>query len=138
MKISEIIEKLQSEKNLSDIKLKLILESDTLDIPLRKAADQKRRSIYGDEVYIRGLIEFTNYCRNNCYYYGIRRDNLNAVSYRLSKEDILACCEEGYQLGFRTFVLQGGEDTYYTDLEKKLLSVGDALNGESAVQDIKS
>ena len=66
-------------------------------------------------MYIRGLIEFTNYCRNNCYYCGIRRDNQNTVRYRLSKEEILACCEEGYRLGFRTYVLQGGEDPYYTD-----------------------
>ena len=67
------------------------------------------------EVYIRGLIEFTNYCRNNCYYCGIRRDNKKAQRYRLSEEEIRACCEEGYRLGFRTFVLQGGEDPYYTD-----------------------
>ena len=69
----------------------------------------------GDEVYIRGLIEFTNYCRNNCFYCGIRRDNKNAVRYRLSKDDILSCCKEGYRLGFRTYVLQGGEDPYYTE-----------------------
>lgn len=85
------------------------------DALLFAAADRVRRGIYKDTVYIRGLIEFTNYCRNNCYYCGIRRDNRNAERYRLSKEDILSCCEEGYGLGFRTFVLQGGEDPYYTD-----------------------
>lgn len=82
---------------------------------LAAAADQVRRKHYGDEVYVRGLIEFTNYCKNNCYYCGIRRDNLNADRYRLTKEEILLCCEEGYRLGFRTFVLQGGEDPYFTD-----------------------
>lgn len=71
--------------------------------------------MYGDEVYIRGLIEFTNYCKNNCSYCGIRQANFSATRYRLSKDEILACCEEGYGLGFRTFVLQGGEDPFYTD-----------------------
>ncbi len=82
---------------------------------LAAAADQVRREHYGDEVYVRGLIEFTNYCKNNCYYCGIRRDNLKADRYRLTKAEILSCCEEGYRLGFRTFVLQGGEDPYFTD-----------------------
>ena len=77
----------------------------------RKIADQ----IYGKEIYIRGLIEFTNYCKNDCYYCGIRRGNVHAERYRLSMEDILECCAEGYSLGFRTFVLQGGEDPFYTD-----------------------
>lgn len=115
MEISEIIEKLQEEHNLSDSDFKVLLETDTSDHALHQAADGKRRSIYGSEVYIRGLIEFTNYCKNNCYYCGIRRDNRNVVRYRLTKEDILACCEEGYRLGFRTYVLQGGEYPYYTD-----------------------
>ncbi|WP_077612463.1 [FeFe] hydrogenase H-cluster radical SAM maturase HydE [Clostridium sp. Marseille-P2415] len=67
------------------------------------------------EIYIRGLIEFTNYCKNDCYYCGIRRSNKNADRYRLSKEEILSCCKNGYELGFRTFVLQGGEDHAFTD-----------------------
>lgn len=71
--------------------------------------------IYGKEIYIRGLIEFTNYCKNDCYYCGIRRSNVQADRYRLSMEDILECCAQGYALGFRTFVLQGGEDPFYTD-----------------------
>ncbi len=70
---------------------------------------------YGRNIFTRGLIEFTNYCKNNCYYCGIRNGNHNAVRYRLSKEEILECCVQGYALGFRTFVLQGGEDPYYTD-----------------------
>lgn len=73
------------------------------------------RQYYGNKVYARGLIEFTNYCKNNCYYCGIRRDNQNAARYRLSEEEILDCCRIGYRLGFRTFVLQGGEDAYFTD-----------------------
>ena len=66
-------------------------------------------------MYTRGLIEFTNYCKNDCYYCGIRRSNPNAKRYRLTEEEILACCENGYELGFRTFVLQGGEDPYFND-----------------------
>lgn len=115
MAFSELIRKLAEEKSLEDIELKALLENDEADEALFRAADAKRRSVYGDEVYIRGLIEFTNYCRNNCYYCGIRCGNTNAARYRLGKEEILSCCEEGYRLGFRTFVLQGGEDPYFTD-----------------------
>lgn len=70
---------------------------------------------YGNQVFIRGLIEFTNYCKNDCYYCGIRRSNRNAQRYRLTKVSILNCCRKGYKLGFRTFVLQGGEDGHFTD-----------------------
>lgn len=82
---------------------------------LYQQARQVRESVYGKDVYLRGLIEFTNYCRNDCYYCGIRRSNANAQRYRLTKDQILECCEQGYALGFRTFVLQGGEDGYFTD-----------------------
>lgn len=78
-------------------------------------ARKVREEIYGKAVYMRGLIEFTNYCKNDCYYCGIRRSAAHADRYRLSEEQILDCCEKGYALGFRTFVLQGGEDGYYTD-----------------------
>ena len=70
---------------------------------------------YGKTIFLRGLIEFTNICKNDCYYCGIRRSNQNAERYRLSEEQILSCCSQGYALGFRTFVLQGGEDPYYSD-----------------------
>lgn len=82
---------------------------------LAREAVRLRKEHYGDKVYTRGLIEFTNYCKNNCYYCGIRNGNEHAVRYRLTQEEILACCENGYELGFRTFVLQGGEDPYFTD-----------------------
>ena len=78
-------------------------------------ASALRDRIYGKRIFIRGLIEFTNYCRNDCFYCGIRRSNSQTSRYRLGKEEILSCCEAGYRLGFRTFVLQGGEDPYYTD-----------------------
>ena len=82
---------------------------------LAELAVQTSKSIYGNEVFSRGLIEISNICKNDCLYCGIRRSNKNCSRYRLSPEDILACAEEGFSLGFRTFVLQGGEDGYYTD-----------------------
>ncbi len=74
-----------------------------------------RKEIYGNKVFVRGLIEFTNYCKNDCLYCGIRRSNQNSSRYRLTKEEILECCDHGFELGYRTFVLQGGEDPWYTD-----------------------
>lgn len=78
------------------------------------AASAVRKQYYGNEVYVRGLIEFTNHCKNNCLYCGIRAENRLVERYRLTEEQILACCEDGYQTGYRTFVLQGGEDVGYT------------------------
>ena len=101
--------------NFNDTELVHLINTNKYDEGLFKTADGIRRENYGTDVYIRGLIEFTNYCKNNCYYCGIRAANTNAVRYRLTKEEILSCCEEGYALGFRTFVLQGGEDPYFTD-----------------------
>ncbi len=104
-------------RRFSDQELREILEekSEERQLALAKEADAVRREIYGNEVYVRGLIEFSNICKNNCYYCGIRAENAKAERYRLSKEDIMLCCREGYELGFRTFVLQGGEDPYFTD-----------------------
>ena len=85
------------------------------DKHLRELAVKVRREIYGNKVYVRGLIEISNICRNDCYYCGIRRSNKNCERYRLSADEILACCDEGYELGIRTFVLQGGEDSYFDD-----------------------
>lgn len=78
-------------------------------------ADQTRKTVYGNKVYLRGLIEFSNYCGRNCFYCGIRRGNPNIERYRLSKKEILECCLQGNELGYNTFVLQSGEDPYYTD-----------------------
>ena len=116
-KTANLIQQLASTHNLSDGELLMLLTSTEADTNhlLAHEADKLRRQYYGDAVYIRGLIEFTNYCKNNCYYCGIRAANSCAERYRLTQEEILACCAEGYRLGFRTFVLQGGEDPYYTD-----------------------
>lgn len=92
-----------------------LLSTSHYDDSLRLKANELRSFYYGNKVYIRGLIEITNYCKNNCLYCGIRCANKNISRYRLTKDNILACCKEGYQLGFRTFVLQGGEDNAFTD-----------------------
>lgn len=82
---------------------------------LREEAVRLRKEIYGSTVYIRGLIEISNICKNDCLYCGIRKSNKECDRYRLSEREILSCCDYGYALGFRTFVLQGGEDGFYTD-----------------------
>ncbi|MBQ3284754.1 MAG: [Ruminococcus sp.] len=110
-----LVKKLRENRDLSDGELRELIESSAHDEALRQAADKVRRERYGDAVYLRGLIEFTSYCKQNCLYCGLRAGNRNAQRYRLSREEILSCCDEGYALGYRTFVLQGGEDPYYTD-----------------------
>ena len=97
-------------QSASDAELLEYLTAEQEFPALQQEADGVRRLYYGTDVYIRGLIEFTNYCKNNCYYCGIRCANSHVKRYRLSPEEILTCCQEGYALGFRTFVLQGGED----------------------------
>lgn len=82
---------------------------------LMEKADEVRKRVYGNQVFVRGLIEISNICKNDCLYCGIRGGNANCERYRLTPEEILLCCKEGYELGFRTFVLQGGEDGFFTD-----------------------
>lgn len=113
----ELSDRLESEKNLSDDEFSSLLLYDNPEFSdyLSAKARRVRERVYGRDVYLRGLIEFTSYCRNDCYYCGIRSGNKNAERYRLSDEEIISCCDSGYELGFRTFVLQGGEDPDYTD-----------------------
>lgn len=115
--IKELIDTLRRARTLSDAALTALYETRTpeTDAYLYAQADAVRREVYGDKVYLRGLIEISNICKNDCLYCGIRRSNDQAVRYRLTFEDLLACCEHGYTLGFRTFVLQGGEDGFFTD-----------------------
>ena len=111
-----LIHQLEATRDLPDEQLLALIacEDEQINEYLAQRARAVRQSVYGDEVYIRGLIEFTNYCKNDCRYCGIRRSNDNCQRYRLSQEEILDCCRAGYELGFRTFVLQGGEDGWYT------------------------
>ena len=115
--LKQLIDRLEGSRDLSDAEFtELLLCEDSEAVAyLAERARVVREKIYGKEVYLRGLIEFTNYCKNNCKYCGIRCGNKNAERYRLSKEEILSCCDIGYELGFRTFVLQGGEDPYFND-----------------------
>lgn len=111
------IDKLRSNNSLSAEEYALLISCDDCGALeyLRKSAEEVRKSVYGNSVYIRGLVEFTNYCKNDCLYCGIRRSNKCAERFRLDKDTILKCAASGYSLGFRTFVLQGGEDPYFTD-----------------------
>lgn len=112
-----LIERLAREHRLSEAEYAALI--DARDAPsaalLAEKAVSARKAIYGDAVFTRGLIEISNICKNDCLYCGIRKSNANAQRYRLTPEQIVDCCAEGHTLGFRTFVLQGGEDGYYTD-----------------------
>ena len=115
--MKELIERLERERDLTNAEFAVLLDQSSgadRDF-LFERARAVRDAHYGRKVYIRGLIELTNYCKNDCLYCGIRKSNASCERYRLTKEQILSCCESGYALGFRTFVLQGGEDGWYTD-----------------------
>ncbi len=111
----ELIDKLKTTGNLTDEEMIKLIDDNIENEYLYSCADKVRRDNYGDKVYIRGLIEISNICKNDCFYCGIRCSNKLALRYRLTEEEILECCKEGYDLGFRTFVMQGGEDVYFTD-----------------------
>lgn len=115
--LEQLIDRLEQNRILDRDDLIRLIRTHTpeTDALLYQKADRLRQQMYGNDIYIRGLIELTNYCKNDCLYCGIRRSNRNAQRYRLNLEDIMACCRLGYELGFRTFVLQGGEDGWYTD-----------------------
>ncbi|MBQ6981513.1 MAG: [Synergistaceae bacterium] len=125
----ELITKLSETHSLSVEEYEALISNHTDEDTrlLRTLAVEARRKIYGNAVYVRGLIEISNICRNDCYYCGIRRSNTECERYRLTRDEILECADEGYGLGFRTFVLQGGEDLYFSD---------DVLGG--IVRDIKA
>lgn len=112
-----LVEKLMEQGFLSKDEYITLLGNYTEEQRLRLQAKavELRKQYYGNKVFVRGLIEFTNYCKNNCYYCGIQASNGEAKRYRLTKEEILECCDTGWKLGFHTFVLQGGEDPFFTD-----------------------
>lgn len=125
-----LIQKLNQEKQLTKEEwISLIEHRDEQTAEyLFELARTIQKQHFGNKIYTRGLIEFTNYCKNNCLYCGIRRDNASADRYRLTMEEILECCKSGYELGFRTFVLQGGEDGHYTD--ERLVEIIRAMKKE--------
>lgn len=113
----ELINKLEKNRTLTleEYERLIVNRNEEYARILAEKALKAKQSVYGNSVFIRGLIEISNYCKNNCIYCGIRRGNKACERYRLTKEQILSCCDEGYPLGFRTFVLQGGEDPFFTD-----------------------
>ena len=112
-----LIDKLAREHSLTAEEYGVLIESATPSLAdyAAAAADKLRRKYYGTDVYIRGLIEVGNICRNDCLYCGIRASNKHCDRYLLTEEQIAECCREGYRLGFRTFVLQGGEGAFPID-----------------------
>ena len=113
----QLIERLAQAHRLEPAEYRYLIEDrDTESAALLQTlAQNQTRQIYGNKIFVRGLIEISNICKNDCLYCGIRRGNRACSRYRLTEEEILGCAEEGYELGFRTFVLQGGEDGYFTD-----------------------
>ncbi len=113
----KLIDTLAREHSLTVEDYKKLIESRTPDTSeyLKQKAVEARQNVYGNRVFIRGLIEISNICKNNCYYCGIRGGNKLCDRYRLTAEEIIDCAKEGYKLGFRTFVLQGGEDSFFSD-----------------------
>ena len=129
-RIKELISRLAKDHSLTLEEYELLISERTDEAAdeLRRLAVETRKKHYGNSVYIRGLIEISNICKNDCLYCGIRRSNKDCERYRLTKEQILSCCEEGYALGFRTFVMQGGEDAYFTD--ERLCDIVSAIKGK--------
>jgi len=111
--MKNLVDKLEKSQILSHSEIKTLLNSK--DNYLHQRARHVAKTIYGNKIFARGLIEVTNYCKQDCYYCGLRRSNNHVQRYRLSEAQILDCCKTGYNLGFRTFVMQGGEDGHYTD-----------------------
>jgi biotin synthase len=113
----KLIDKLKQNSVLSKDEYAQLISTHTPEDAdyLARLAAEVRDGFYGHDIFLRGLIEFTNFCKNDCLYCGIRRSNKNAVRYRLTEDEIYECCRDGYSLGYRTFVLQGGEDPHFTD-----------------------
>ena len=113
----DVVEHIQRTQDISREELELLLSTNDKDLveQLRSTAREVADAIYGKRVFIRGLIELSSYCKNDCLYCGLRRSNSSAVRYRLSEEQIYSCCATGHELGFRTFVMQGGEDGWFSD-----------------------
>ena len=128
--LKALTEELFLTGDLCDTGLAALISSEDEETRSRLAARARETTVanYGADVYLRGLIEFSSYCRNDCFYCGLRRSNAAARRYRLSKDEILDCCRRGYALDFRTFVLQSGEDEYYTD--ELLCDIISSIRGE--------
>ncbi len=145
--VLKLVDKLNNQNNLTEHEYEYIFANATekdLEYISGIALEQKKK-FYNNEIFLRGIVEFTNYCKNDCLYCGIRAKNKEVSRYRLSKQEIMSCCDEGYSLGIRTFVLQGGEDRFFTtdmlceivrDIKKSYGDVAVTLSvGEQSEQD---
>jgi len=117
-KIKNIIDFLSENHYLSEEEYLFLIKNRNEETAsyLRQKADEVRKKVYNNKIFVRGLIEISNICKNDCYYCGIRSSNKNCERYKLTEKEILSCCENGYKLGFRTFVLQGGEGAFSADI----------------------
>ncbi len=124
-----LIEHIRDTRNIGREELELLLTTDDNEVveTLRKTAQEVATGIYGNKIFMRGLIEISSHCKNDCLYCGLRRSNRSAVRYRLTDEEIYECCKTGYRLGFRTFVMQGGEDGWFDD--KRMCRIVSAVRG---------
>lgn len=115
--MKSIIDRLETTHDAPDGEILALIDDVNEDTSkyLYQTADRVRKSHYGIDVYLRGLIEFSNVCKNDCYYCGIRKSNPHVERYTLTKDDILSCCQLGHDLGYKTFVLQSGESSVYSD-----------------------
>ncbi len=115
--VFDLIDRLEKNRSLTTEEYAFLVErhDEKAAAYILEKAVKARQAVYGKDVFIRGLIEISNICKNDCFYCGIRASNQKCDRYRLTEEDILACCAQGFALGFRTFVLQGGEDGYFSD-----------------------
>lgn len=144
--MNKLIEKAKVTHNLDKEEILELLQNDNINEELFKAADEIRQTYLGDYVHLRGLIEFTNICKRNCMYCGLRRDNKNIERYRLTQEEILDFAKKAVSYGYKTIVLQGGEDDYFTkermnNIVKEIKKLGVALTlslGEKTYDEYKS
>lgn len=144
--MNKLIEKAKTTHTLNKEEILELLQNDAINEELFKAADDTRQEYLGDYVHLRGLIEFTNICKRNCMYCGLRRDNKNIERYRLTEEEILDFAKKAVGYGYKTIVLQGGEDDYFTkekmtNIIKEIKKLGVALTlslGEKTYDEYKS
>ena len=115
--MNDTINQIADSSDITLEQLAQLLTTDNKDIVqyLYDTAHATAQQYFGNKIFMRGLIEISNHCKNDCLYCGIRRSQKEVHRYRLSKEEILDCCQQGYGLGFRTYVLQGGEDGWFDD-----------------------
>lgn len=130
MDVKAIIEKLYETNDATKEELLYLLDNidDESKKLLMKRAHETRMKHYGNKVYMRGLIELTSFCQKDCLYCGLRRHNKEAQRYRLNLDEVLECVRKGDKLGYKTFVLQGGEDAYFTD--EKIIEIIKAIKSE--------